>query len=324
MAKFKVGDVVKVLDGSHITDYTGSWAHGKMDAYVGKSFKIRCVEGGYGDRVGYNLELGDDEPRWLTWDERGLELVEEYIDPVIHSVPESLKEIKELQMTCVVPTATRKQAEELIGYLGAGAGVLKDDLINSWDRYKEQTAYKIVRGKPVGFASKDYYSALGFSIHHITEWEDKMTHAFRFETKETERYQSEGKHKGKTIPTVTTIVYDDTMGNRGVATCDKDNYDERQGILEAVGNMIYGNFDREYNKFKARKKRISDLLCKCNTCGKTYKTQEEARACEKAHVERKKAKYEKYLLNKEAKRRIAEAEREGKINDLIRQLTRKK
>jgi hypothetical protein len=230
MAKFKVGDVVKVLDGSHIKDYTGNWVHDQMDAYVGKSFKIRCVEEGYGDRVGYNLELGDDEPRWLTWDERGLEFADE---------------------------------------------------------------------KP-------------------------MARKFRFETNEGERYQSEGKHKGRTIPTITTTVYEDTLGDRGEATCDKNNYDERQGILEAIGNMVYGNFDREYNKFKAHKKRINDLLCKCNTCGKTYKTQEEARACEKAHVDHKKAKREKYLLNKEAKRRIAEAEREGKINDLIRQLTRKK
>lgn len=158
------------------------------------------------------------------------------------------------------------------------------------------------------------------------EFADKKptTHKFRFETNEGERYQREGKHKGRTIPTITTKVYDDTLGDRGEATCDKNNYDERQGILEAIGNMVYGNFDREYNKFKAHKKRINDLLCKCNTCGKTYKTQEEARACEKAHVDHKKAKREKYLLNKEAKRRIAEAEREGKINDLIRQLTRKK
>lgn len=229
MAKFKVGDKVKILDGSSIERYTGGWAE-KMSYYIGKTSLITKCCPGYGDRIGYELEIEDRIMDGIVWDERGLEFADK---------------------------------------------------------------------KPT-------------------------THEFRFETNEGERYQSEGKHKGRTIPTITTKVYDDTLGDRGEATCDKNNYDERQGILEAIGNMVYGNFDREYNKFKAHKKRINDLLCKCNTCGKTYKTQEEARACEKAHVDHKKAKREKYLLNKEAKRRIAEAEREGKINDLIRQLTRKK
>lgn len=229
MAKFKVGDKVRILDGSSIDRYTGGWTE-EMNYYIGKTFLItRCCPE-YGDRIGYELEIDDRIMDGVIWDERGLELADE---------------------------------------------------------------------KP-------------------------MERKFRFETNEGERYQSEGKHKGETIPTITTTVYDDALGDRGEATCDKDNYDERQGILEAIGNMVYGNFDREYNKFKAHKKRINDLLCKCNTCGKTYKTQEEARACEKAHADHKKAKREKYLLNKEAKRRIAEAEREGKINELIRQLTRKK
>lgn len=226
--KFKVGDVVTILDGSCIENYTGDWTE-PMCEFVGGSYIIHAIENNYGDRVGYNLELGSIASI-LTWDERGLE-----------------------------PAKSTKKPRK-----------------------------------------------------------------FRFETHQTERYLSEGKHKGRTIPTITTVVYDDSLGKCGVATCDADDYNERQGALEAIANMTYGNFDREYNKFKAHQKRVNDALCKCQTCGKSFKTKEEARACEEKHIERKKAKREKYLLNKEAKRRIAEAEREGKINDLIRQLTRKK
>lgn len=143
----------------------------------------------------------------------------------------------------------------------------------------------------------------------------------RFETIEAERYESHGKHKGKTIPVVITRVYDDVLGNSGMASCDKVNYDERQGILEATANMVYGgNFDREYQKEKARKKKIHDALSKCVICGKQFTTPEEARECEKAHVERKKAKHERYLVRKEAKKRIADAEREGEIERIMKEI----
>lgn len=151
--------------------------------------------------------------------------------------------------------------------------------------------------------------------------EEKKDVTVRFETIDAERYESHGKHKGKTIPVVITRVYDDVLGNSGMASCDKVNYDERQGILEATANMVYGgNFDREYQKEKARKKKIHDALSKCVICGKQFATPEEARECEKAHVERKKAKHERYLVRKEAKKRIADAKREGDIERVMKEI----
>ena len=147
----------------------------------------------------------------------------------------------------------------------------------------------------------------------------QLPHKLRFETTEGERYVSHGKHKGETIPTITTTAYDDTMGNSGSATCDKADYNERQGIIEAIANMTYGNFDREYNKFLNHKKEIENILCKCSTCGKTYKTKEEARACEQAHIDRKKAKRENYLMRKAAKKRAREIQIEQMAKDMLKE-----
>lgn len=144
------------------------------------------------------------------------------------------------------------------------------------------------------------------------------SHKLRFEITEGERYVSHGKHKGETIPTITTIAYDDTMGESGSATCDKTDYNERQGIIEAVANMTYGNFDREYNKFLNHQKEVENALCKCSTCGKTYKTKEEARACEQAHIDRKKAKRENYLMRKAAKKRAREMQIEQMAKEMLK------
>lgn len=167
------------------------------------------------------------------------------------------------------------------------------------------------------------------SIHCFDLYTDKVIeqeapkHRIRFETKEAERYVSKGKHKGETIPQIMTFVYDDSLGNMGVACCDKANYDERQGVLEAVANMTFGNFDREYQRYKNQQKKIYESLCKCETCGKIHKTPEAARECEKAHIERKKAKHERYLIRKEAKQRLANAEREGEIERIMKEICAK-
>ena len=72
MSKFKVGDKVRILDGSKIKNYTGCWGEHMKD-HVGEVHTIRSVDRGRNDgRVGY--ELNDVI---FEWDERGLELVNE-------------------------------------------------------------------------------------------------------------------------------------------------------------------------------------------------------------------------------------------------------
>ena len=73
--KFKVGDVVRVLDGKDIPDYADGWVS-DMKKHVGKCFKVTKVLpdcNGIGIN-GYILSTTDFFQ--YVWDERGLELVE--------------------------------------------------------------------------------------------------------------------------------------------------------------------------------------------------------------------------------------------------------
>ena len=74
--KFQVGDVVRVLDGKDIPNYTGGWAE-IMKRHVGDCCKVTRVIPNYGctGENGYNLDTGD-YVRFVVWDERGLQLVE--------------------------------------------------------------------------------------------------------------------------------------------------------------------------------------------------------------------------------------------------------
>lgn len=77
-AKFKVGDKVRILDGSKIEDYTGNWVN-TMKKYVGKVATInRLLSDFDGGRRGYRMKEVD-----YTWDERGLEPAEEVKNVVI-------------------------------------------------------------------------------------------------------------------------------------------------------------------------------------------------------------------------------------------------
>lgn len=69
MSKFKVGDKVRILDGSKINDYRGDWTS-DMNNYIGKVCTIR--------------KASEDKPTgyWMKeidyiWDERGLERIED-------------------------------------------------------------------------------------------------------------------------------------------------------------------------------------------------------------------------------------------------------
>lgn len=72
MCKFKVGDKVRILDGSKINNYFGCWIDG-MKNHVDKVYTVESISARrHNETTGYHMkEIG------YVWDERGLELVTE-------------------------------------------------------------------------------------------------------------------------------------------------------------------------------------------------------------------------------------------------------
>ena len=97
-------------------------------------------------------------------------------------------------------------------------------------------------------------------------------------------------------------------------------------ILRSLANRAFGAtpFDRAYKKWRkaiAYKDKMKNKKERtCYVCGRTFKTVDEARAHERWHDECKRNRAER----REAKRRINEAEREGRIEDIMRELMTKK
>ena len=71
MAKFKVGDKVKILDGSNIEGYRGIWVSEGMEEYVGRILTISHIISDDNNGVSYKMQ-----DTYFTFDERGLELAE--------------------------------------------------------------------------------------------------------------------------------------------------------------------------------------------------------------------------------------------------------
>lgn len=72
--KFKVGDMIKILDGHKIEDYAGGWYPDDMNHLIGKVYKIFDIYTPDEGRTRYRIRDG----KGLDWsiDERGAEKVE--------------------------------------------------------------------------------------------------------------------------------------------------------------------------------------------------------------------------------------------------------
>ena len=142
-------------------------------------------------------------------------------------------------------------------------------------------------------------------------------------------YVKEGTRPDKkcngTIPTMTTNielfdgnVFDKVTTIRGSATCDKTDYDERQGVLEALANAVCGGeFEKRYSKAVKANKDADLIMRTCTYCGKVCDTSEEKIEHEKWHVERKKARRERYLLRKRAKEIAFEEQAQKMAKEII-------
>lgn len=129
----------------------------------------------------------------------------------------------------------------------------------------------------------------------------KNSMKFTFYTEEGYRIDKSNNSKVETITTFVKINgFDNTY--LGMATCDKVDYSEREGVINALANaMCNGNFDREFNKAVKDNARADKEARTCTYCGQLFDTVAEKEAHEKWHVERKKARRERYLLRKRAK-----------------------
>lgn len=169
-------------------------------------------------------------------------------------------------------------------------------------------------------ALEQYGIGLTFKNGKTLKAKKEKTPMLNLEFKTEESYRID-KTCNKQISTIKTTVSSRTYPwMDGVATCDKADYEERQGILEALANLICnGNFDREYQRTKAKYKKQYAEDCKCQKCGKSFATPELARECEKAHEERRKARREKYLMRKAAIKRAKEMEIEQMAKDILKE-----
>ena len=159
---------------------------------------------------------------------------------------------------------------------------------------------------------------------NLNAWVNTSTPNINYRVEEGKRYVSYGKHNGEEIPTITTIVY--YNGKEGKATIDKDKYDRRQGILEALANACYDNFESKYSKIeKAEKKKERESLI-CPICHKQNTTKEEYDNHCKIHEEAKakrQAKKEARKIKQEAMKRVAKLQREEAIQREVDKLMSK-
>lgn len=271
MAKFKIGDTVRILDGSTIPEYTGGWG-GKMERKIGNIRKIKNFVS-YGDETGVILE---DEI--YTWDERGLELANvtqkfNIGDIVIGNEAANSKYV-----------VTRK------GWIGKVVGIRQDNNIQ-------------VEGKSFNDEIATFEVNSGCFDKYATEYKS-IAEDIKMEFTTKEEYRID-KSCNKQIPTITTsvAVYSSTGEFfTGSATCDKSDYDERQGVLEALANGVCANsFDKLYTKAVKQNKQAQRAILTCSYCGKVFDTVEEKDEHEAWHVECKKARRERYLLRRRAK-----------------------
>jgi hypothetical protein len=145
----------------------------------------------------------------------------------------------------------------------------------------------------------------------------KNSMKFTFYTEEGYRIDKSNNSKVETITTFVKINgFDNTY--LGMATCDKVDYSEREGVINALANaMCNGNFDREFNKAVKDNARADKKARTCTYCGQLFDTVAEKEAHEAWHVERRKARHERYLLRKRAKEIAFEEQAQKMAKEMI-------
>lgn len=111
------------------------------------------------------------------------------------------------------------------------------------------------------------------------------------------------------------------------ATCKAEDYDKRQGILEAIGNLFcqtfcdvtFQTFYRRMEKSEAEYEKRSRT---CPLCGSTYYTPAGAVRCIEQHAKNKVERAKRHKLRKIARNELRQEEYRTKVEAMKKQLIR--
>ena len=267
---------------------------------------------------------------------------------LVESKIPTLDDIAARGLTCVIHTPSKEDAICVVGKIPSkSCHVTSNNWLEHWDKHEENTCYYIVDGAIDSYSKKsyfennsDYRSGIPYTIYEFSDlfatggvvpYLDLSM--FKEKNKEEKKMLTvtitEGTRVDKscngTIPTMTTNiellsgnVFDKVTTVKGSATCDKADYDERQGVLEALANAICGgNFYKAYAEAVKLNRCEDELSRTCIYCGKVLNTVEEKQEHEAWHVERRKARHERYLLRKRAKEIAFEEQAQKMAKEII-------
>lgn len=246
----------------------------------------------------------------------------------------TLDEIKKNKLTCYIILKNGNTFKYLLKYLSAPYMDSNDKKSIMNGRYKEQreknyniAVVQIKKGEIVDIiyvSNKWFNNVKCYDIDmYSNTLIDTNTHKYVQEESKMKRInvvQSTEQRINKTNNTkydvITTKV---TVGNihNTVTLSANDENDTKMAIMYAICNAVVGgNFDIAYEKYLKEKEAKENPISArtCSYCKMVFNTVEEKEEHEKTeHIEKRKARHERYLIRKEAKRRLAEIEQE-KLN----------
>ena len=243
----------------------------------------------------------------------------------------TLGEIKENKLTCYIILKNGNTFKYLLKYLSAPYMNNNDKKAIISGKYKEQkeknyniAVVQIKKGEIVDivyvnnkwFANIKCYdinmsnnTLIDTNIHKYVQEESKMKRINVLQSTE----QRINKTNNTKYDVITTEV---TVGNiHNIVTLSvNDENDTKMAVMYAICNaVIGGNFDIAYEKYlKEKESKENPISARtCSYCGQIFNTIQEKEEHEKLeHIEKRKARHERYLIRKEAKRRLAEIEQE--------------
>ena len=246
----------------------------------------------------------------------------------------TLDEIKKNKIACYIILKNGNTFKYLLKYLSAPYmdSNTKKSIISG--KYKEQqennykvTVVRIQKGEIVDIIHVNNKWFNNVKCYDIDMYSntliDTNTHKYVQEESKMKRInvvQSTKQRINKTNNTkydVTTTEV--TVGNihNTVTLSANDENDTKMAIMYAICNAVVGgNFDIAYEKYLKEKEAKENPISArtCSYCGTIFNTIQEKEEHEKLeHIEKRKARHERYLIRKEAKRRLAEIEQE-KLN----------